>query len=184
MKSIFVITGFLLSSIIGFIMPNTCDDPQISRGEQLVNEILNTTARIIKKKYDITPCGEGASMPGGPIRKLTLCFDTKKPYTKEELRKLLVKCANELLDQVNTNTEIQTYLYEKPFTIRNIQIIIYNLDVNGREVCDPDISVGEISRDELMYQSVDPANTFRYKSQYRETYEEALQVIQMDSKGS
>ena len=61
----------------------------ISKGEQLVNSILAKTAKIIKDKYDLKPCGEGAAMPGGPIQELTLCFDTKYPYTKDQLRELL-----------------------------------------------------------------------------------------------
>ena len=36
-------------------------------------------------------------MPGGPIQELTLCFDTKRPHNKEQLRELLIKTANELL---------------------------------------------------------------------------------------
>ena len=74
-----------------------------SRGEQLVNSILAQGAKTIKEKYNMRPSGTGAAMPGGPIQKLTLCFDTKYPYSKEQLREALIKSAHELLDQVNKN---------------------------------------------------------------------------------
>ena len=41
------------------------------------------------------------------------------------------------LDQVNKNNEIQEFIKEKPFTIKNIEIVIYNNDQNGRSICDP-----------------------------------------------
>ncbi len=69
-----------------------------SKGEQLVNSTLGKTAKIIKDKYNLKPCGSGASMPGGPIQKLALCFDTKYPLTKEQLRELLIKSAHELVN--------------------------------------------------------------------------------------
>ena len=111
-----------------------------SKGEQLVNSILAETAKMIEKKYNIKPCGLGAAMPGGPIQELTLCFDTKSIHTKEQLRELLIISAQELLRQVNENNDIQGFLKVRPFTIKNIHIIIYNHDKDGREVYDPNIS--------------------------------------------
>ena len=75
-------TTFLLI-FAGFIMSSKHSDYHPSKGEQLVNNTLARTAKIIDKKYNINPCGAGASMPGGPIQEVTLCFDTKHPYTKE-----------------------------------------------------------------------------------------------------
>ncbi|MGK5595557.1 MAG: hypothetical protein ACSNEK_09425, partial [Parachlamydiaceae bacterium] len=59
-----------------------------SRGEELVDKTLAKGAKIIKKKYGLRPAGLGASMPGGPIRKLNLAFQVKGPLSKDELRRL------------------------------------------------------------------------------------------------
>ncbi len=150
---------------------------QLSKGEQLVNSVLAKTAKIIKSKFDIKPSGEGAAMPGGPVQELALCFDTKYPYNKEQLRELLIKSANELLNQVNENEEIQKFLKEKPFTIKNIQIIIYNHDKEGREVYDPGIATAQISEGVLTYRTVDSTDTFKFKQQFEESYEEALKAL-------
>ena len=72
-------------------MANNKQEYHPSKGEQLVNSILAKAAKIIKDKYNIKPSGVGAAMPGGPIQEVTLCFDTKYPYTKEQLRELLIK---------------------------------------------------------------------------------------------
>ena len=136
----------ILFIFTGFIMSNKQDDFHPSKGEQLVNGTLAKTAKIIKDKYNLKPCGVGAAMPGGPIQELTLCFDTRYPYTKEQLRELLIKLAQELLKQVNENNDIQEFLKERPFNLNNVQIIIYNSDKDGREVYDPAISTVAISQ--------------------------------------
>ena len=148
-----------------------------SKGEQLVNATLASAAQTIKEKYDIKPCGSGAAMPGGPIQELILCFDTKHPYSKWQLRELLIKSAKELLNQINENDEIQEFLKERPFTIKNVEVIIYNHDENGRCLCDPEISTARISQTVLIYRTVDPQDSFKFKNEYEESYEEALKAL-------
>ena len=55
---------------------------QPSKGEQLVNSILAKTAKIIKDKYNLKPCGEGAAMPGGPIQELHYVLIQNIPILK------------------------------------------------------------------------------------------------------
>jgi hypothetical protein len=174
------ITFFLVLNLLifaGFIMKDTQKEYHPSKGEELVNSTLAKAARIIKDKYNLKPCGEGASMPGGPIQKLALCFDTKYPHTKDQLRELLIKAAQELLNQVNENKEIQEFIKEPPFTINNIQIIIYNHDKNGRSLLDPEISNAQILQGILSYSTIDPEDSFKYKNEYEESYEEALKAL-------
>jgi hypothetical protein len=176
MKTTFLFSIILLIFTV-FIMTNKKPEYYPSKGEQLVNSTLAKTAKIIKDKYNLKPCGEGAAMPGGPIQELALCFDTKYPYTKEQLRDLLIKSANELLNQVNENREIQNFLKERPFNIKNVQIIIYNHDKNGRSVRDPEISNAQILQGVLTYSTIDPEDSFKYKNEFEESYEEALKAI-------
>mgnify|MGYP003429451552 FL=1 len=149
----------------------------LPREEQLVNQILADAAKIIRDKYCLHPCGAGAAMPGGPVRGLLLSFDTQRPHTKEELRKLLIETAHVLLNQVTQNKEIQQFIYEKPFTIKNVQIMIFNRDKKKYEVCHPGISTAQIDSGELTYRTVDKANTFVFKNEYEESYEEALELL-------
>jgi hypothetical protein len=161
------LTLVLLISLLiftGFIMQNKHQQDYLSKGEQLVNSILSSTAKTIRDKYSLIPCGEGAAMPGGPIQELTLCFDTKYIHTKEQLRILLINITKELVENVNENKEIQEFLKEPPFTIKNVEIVIYNHDQNGRSVCDPDVSVAEISQAKLVYRSINPQDSFKYKN--------------------
>lgn len=176
MKTTFVLLITLLI-FTGFIMKDKQQEYHPSKGEQLVNSLLAKTAKIIKEKYNLKPCGTGTAMPGGPIQELTLCFTTKHPYTKEKLRELIIKTAQELLKQVNENKEIQEFIKEPPFSIKDIQIIIYNHDKNGRGLRDPEISNTQILQGILSYSTIDPEDSFKYKNEYEERYEEALKAL-------
>jgi len=167
----------LLLIVTGFIMSSKQQEYHPSKGEQLVNSTLTNTAKVIQERYHIKPCGMGAAMPGGPIQGLTLCFDTNFPYSKVQLRELLIKSAEELLNQVNKNIEIQEFLKERPFSIKNIDIIIYNHDKNGFGLKDPQISVANVSQGNLTYSTIDPEDSFKYKNEYDESYEEALKAL-------
>lgn len=176
MKMTFIFLIILLT-FTGFIMRDKQERYPIPRGEQLVNNTLSNAAKTIREKYNLKPCGSGAAMPGGPIQELTLCFDTKYPHTKEQLRELLIKTSQELLNQVNENKEIQQFIKEPPFTIKNVQIIIYNHDSKGRSLKDPQISNAQILQGALDYSTIDPEDHFQYKNEYEESYEEALKAL-------
>jgi hypothetical protein len=174
---LFILAGcLLLLSYVGFLMPN--QDIYLSEGERLVNETLDKTARVIHQKYHLHPAGEGVAMHGGPIRELFLSFTTKGRYTQEELRRLVINCADELVNQVNINENIQPFLFERPFTIKNTQIVIFNYDKNGSLIYDPEIANVEIVDGMLTYLTEDPEDRFKYKTRITETYEEALEALQ------
>lgn len=154
------------------------EDPYLSQEEKLVNNILENSAETIKKKYNIQPSGEGAAMPEGIIEELTLTFDTNDKLSKEQLRKLLIECAKELVAQVKMNNNIEQFLAKSPFSIENVQIIIYNHDKEGRGLRDPEISTAEISHGVLTYRTLDPNDRFKLKNQFKETHGEAIKALQ------
>lgn len=166
----------ILFCFSGCIMQNKQQEYHPSKGEQLINTLLAKTAKIIEKRYNLKPCGIGTAMPGGPIQEVTLCFDTKYSHTKEELRALLIQSAEELLNQVQEDKEIHQFLKNPPFTIRNVEIIIYNNDKGGFDVFDPDISVARISQGKLIYRTTDINDPLKYKNEYEESYEEAIRI--------
>ncbi len=172
-----IFLSLMLLIFTAFIMSNKQCDYPIPKDEQLVDYILAKTAKLIKEKYKLYPCGTGVAMPGGPIQKLALYFTTSYPHSKEQLRKLVIKSAHELLNAVTENNEIQEFLKERPFTIKNIEIIIYNHDKDGRGLRDPEISTTEISQGILTSRTIDPENSFRFKNKFEESYEDALKAI-------
>lgn len=177
MKWIFLIAIMLPIVFIGFGVPNKNQAKDPFEDERVINSILGKTAKIIKEKYNLRPSGIGVAMPGGPIREVTLCFDTQDVLSKEELRKLLINSAQEMLKQVNENEEVQQFLKTRPFTMNNVEVIIYNHDKTNSDVRDPEISTAHISQGELVYRTTDPENDFRFKNRFKESYEDALKAL-------
>lgn len=174
-----IISLLFFFGVIFFFMSHK-KDYHPSRGETLVNSLLGKSAKIIRDKHNLKPCGVGAAMPGGPIQHVTLCFDTNKPYTKDQLREALIKASQEIINQFFENKEVQIFLKEPPFSIKNVQIIIYNHDQEGRSLKDPEISNAELYDKELTYSTIDPIDSFKYKNEFTETYEEALKAIKSE----
>lgn len=170
------IAGLIALIILGgFTMAR---NDSYDRNENFISDIQTNTAKMIQKKYNIQPCGAGVSMPGGPVKTITLCFDTRRPLSRNHLREVLVASGEMLLSNILINDEIQSFLKDKPFTMKNIGIIIYNNDSNGGDVFCPEISVARLSEGVLVYRTTDVNNPLSYNNNYKETYEEALKLLQ------
>ncbi len=154
---------------------------QIPREERLVDEIIAKTAKAVQKEYGLQPCGSGASMPGGPIRSINICFDSRKLYNKDQLRELLINIAKTMILEVSKNKEIQQFIHSPPFDESNVEIIIYNHGSDGTNKFDPEICVAQIFDAGLVYRTLDPINPLRYKNRYSETYEEALELLKISN---
>ena len=176
MKYVLIIC--LLSLIfLGALMPHEKNNRSISPQEKLVNIILENTEVIIEKRHHIKACGAGVAMPGGVVKELVLAFTTKGQFSKEHLRKLLIDCAQEMVLQAKLNSEIEDFMEKPPFSIKNVQIIIYNHDKEGRGLRDPEISTAQIAKEVLTYRTIDPEDEFQFKNEFKETYDEALKLI-------
>ena len=148
-----------------------------SKATLLVNKVVGKTQRILVKKYPFKTIGVGLGMPEGIIEAVDLSFYSTEKLTKEILRMRLIDSAQELLKQINNNEEIQSYLIKSPFTIENVQIIIYNSDIDGMDLYDPEICVAEISYGILTYNTNDPEDEYKYKNEFIETYDDALRAL-------
>lgn len=168
----------LLFILNGYYMPDYLEGYQPSEASIQVDKVISCAEKNIEKKYKMKVCGTGIGMPGGIVEELGLAFHTDRTITKAELRILLINCAQILLHEVVSNIKIQPFLIKTPFTIKDVEIIIYNHDKNGRSSYDPDVSVASISGGVLEYRSIDPDNPFNYKNIVEETYEEALKIYQ------
>ena len=156
---------------------NTSDDPLVSKAETVADSIIATTVKSIEKQYNLRSIGGGFVMPDFIIKEFTLCFYTKIPVSQEKLRIMLLSSARELLQNINSNDEIRYAMVVYPLTEKNIQIIIYNRDLNGNEVFDPGISTAELSHGMITYSTVASENRYQYKHEFDETFQDAVEKL-------
>jgi hypothetical protein len=166
----------LLSIVIAFFSLFS-RETDLSNPAEIAADILEGTAAFAHKRYPLHACGTIMMMPGGVVKELGLCFQAKTLLSRDQLRILLLECGNELLQQINSNKHIQRFLIKRPFTVKEVQIIIYNKDHQGNEPYDPLIATGEISEGILTFRTTDPKHTYTYNNRFKETYEEALEIV-------
>jgi len=93
-------------------------------------------------------------MPGGPIRSIGFSFDASGPMPKNEIRKIIIGCVDELIAQAR-NSDIDQFLYQPPFGLEQVQINVFLKDKKDR-IYHPDIRVAGILEGILDYNTYDP----------------------------
>ena len=174
-----IIIGLMIFTLIGFtvIMPHE----EIPQSEQAVNRLLGKIASYLQKKYNMCPIATNVAMPRGVVKLLGLDFQIKGPLSKEELRKILINSVQDFLLFVNNNEDIQPYLENIPFEIKNINIIIFIVDSKGYGIENPHISNVDIRDDILEYQYIERTDIPRIKRREKESIDEALKLLQNQS---
>lgn len=170
----------LLISILCLIFGGCSkSDPVEKRSEKsiLVDQILKSCAKTLSKRHHLYQCGDGAAMMF-EIEDLFLAFDIYRSLTREEARAMLIDCAHEVINTVNHHPAVQKYLLSGGFTKKSVQIQIY-IYPDHKHNYYPDLGVCAYNFGRLAYHSYDPDNDNRYKTSERETYEQALALLNL-----
>ena len=172
-KLIFTITifSFIFASCN---VPNVQQDALTLEKKQIITiNIIFKIGENIRKKYNIEPLCAGGVISAEPIKEIDLTFESNYLLTKEELRILLIKSAQEALQQINQDVNIQLCIIEHSLTINNINITIFN----SEKVKDTEIGMAQISQGKLIYETIDIAGNC--KDKFEESYEEALEAMKV-----
>jgi hypothetical protein len=160
---------------IGFqIFYKTPPNPYDKISSETIDKILANAEFIISNTYNLKTVGTGASMPGGNFRQISLSFYTKHLFNKEQITETAIRSADILLDQLNNNENVKKFLEGKePFTIKNINITIFNIGKNRKHLMYPEISTVEIEDGILTFSSYDNEEKYKLINEFQEPYEEA-----------
>ncbi len=78
-------------------------DDDLEPAVKLVIKIRNEAAEKIANKYDLKLVGAGSSMPSCVVHSIHLHFMIDgRPFTKDVARELLLHCAHDLLEVINS----------------------------------------------------------------------------------
>ncbi|NGX48168.1 MAG: hypothetical protein K1000chlam3_01558 [Chlamydiae bacterium] len=166
-----IITFFLV--FCGEILKASHEQINMPEEDRIVHEIIDSTIESIRKKYNLHPCGIGLE---GKFEYLEISFETSELLEKDKARMILIDCTNEFLEKINTH-KIEKFLKPYPFVYKNVGIVLYILDENRKEPLHPKISLASTYKGKILYRTVNPENTFRFKETYEESYEEALALL-------
>jgi hypothetical protein len=131
------------------------------------------------KKYQLTVIGDVGGMAGG-VNLIGLSFRVTGPLTKEELRVIYVDSVEMFLYELNGNEEIRPFLKKYPYTIDGVDNTIFVFDKNGGKLFYPNISIVGTVRGMVKYITNDKENQYKYKTEEKESYGEALKLVRED----
>jgi len=90
---------------------------------------------------------------------------------------MLIDCVEIFLNNINSNEAIRPHLKGYPFTYKNVGIVFYIADKSHEDLFHPNISVASCTSIGVYFRTNDPENIHRYKGRYKETHEEALELV-------
>jgi hypothetical protein len=154
-------------------------DYQINKKVVIANEVRQRAAIQLYREKGLRLCGTGGQMMD-QIKMLALSFDYNHEIGIEEGRDLLITAMRNFLAIVNEDKTIRPYLTSYPFQPKNIEIRIF---IKNPDQSDPEpgkLCVVSALEGVLKYSTTDPSLPL-FKTVHKETYEEALLVMQRSS---
>lgn len=106
----------------------------------MADEITADVASKLTKRHNMKLIGVVGGL-ADCVNELGLEFQIRGPLTKDQLRGIVINGVEEFLTQINAHTRLRPFLKTYPFTADRIDITLYVIDNNGREMYDPEIAV-------------------------------------------
>jgi hypothetical protein len=156
------------------------DEFSNNKPECWTDEIRLSIIKKYTKKYNMSVCSLGDSMPGGVVISTGVGFSIDQPTSKEKARHILLECAQDYIQEINNKKELRPYLRDYPVTAKNIDLSLSIHDRNGERIFYPNIGYASLSMGKLRYTTRDINDPDTIKTVERETYEEAVKRTKED----
>ncbi len=175
-SSIAIVLFFCSFSFYDFLGFNQSELPPV---DIAVDRVLDHTLSNLQKNEPIIMIGLGGSKNNLKKETIRISLMLNKVLTKKECRKLIIKCAESYLNDINSDNELKQYLYQYPFAYKNLEISIFLKKPDGSDINYPDIRVISLYNDKISYDIQDPNSKYKYITS-QEPYEEALRIVQTE----
>ena len=152
-------------------------EPPHSPMSLAADQVILATEKKFEKKYQMITIGEGAANNGkGQFTLLRLYCISYEILSLEGCRKLMLNCIEDFLFEINHNENIRQYLEHYPFTFNDLSLCIIFNDKNNATLYHPNYNSVAFSGGILQYDTYSPEERYKPKTEYEETYEEALKL--------
>jgi hypothetical protein len=153
----------------------------LSKGDRISNQLIARFGKQMEEKYGFHPCAFGGGATEEGIWLFSIHFDYyHEPMLIDQARRLIVSCAEEFLELINSSEEIRPYLKNYPSTAKNIEIAIFFKSVERKKIYDPYMAVVSTNEGTITYRTEEEGNRFDYKLEVDESYEEALNILKKE----
>ncbi|HEV8052402.1 MAG TPA: hypothetical protein VGP47_07900 [Parachlamydiaceae bacterium] len=142
-KTCFVGLPMLFASLFSFFGGSV--DPY-EKNEALMAKTVNTSIKQLSKRYGLTPAGRGGGIQDDKSKNEFIAFQLQRKLTKDEARILIVEITELLLYNINNTPEIRPYLYNDPFTYKNLELVVYLSNKDDSTIYDPELGLVALTR--------------------------------------
>lgn len=172
--------SILLILVLGFLFG--CD--RRTEDEKIAHRVIQRAKVILKMRYNLYYSGIYESGDLNGYSEIGLTFRHLGKITKDEGRKMLIDCVNTLLHEINSDPELQPYLLKKPFLPSDVWITIFPVLSDGTPIFYPDIRVFSSVRGKISYDTKSPDKEYGYFTEEKESFDEALRILEEQDKKS
>ncbi len=163
--------SFSFYNLLGF------DQEELPTVDIIIDKVISKTLSKLQQKQPLSMIGIGGEQKNGKEKAIDVSLALNKILNKEECRELVVECLELYLKDINDSVELKQYLYETPFTNKNLELRIFLTKPNGGDIVDPDICIISVVNGIISYR-VQAANDKYTYTTTKESYEEALKIVQ------
>lgn len=176
MKKI-TIFGLLGVMLFLYIVLGGCDNR--TEDTKMVHKAVYNVARTLNNRYQLHYIGLSEAGDKEHYKKIGLDFEMFRIISKDEGRKILIDCVEELLKEINSNPQLQPYLQPSPFTVANIEIAIFVRHPDGKAAYHPDLGILTVRGGIIRYSTDIPEmrHKFGFYTEEKESYEDALKIV-------
>jgi hypothetical protein len=177
LKNIFAPISLIFASLFNFFGDST--NPN-KANEKLMCDIVNISIKQLSQRYEVYPCARGGALSNDNTKAKMefIGFEIYRKLTKEEARILIVEIVELILANINNNKKITPYLYNVPFTDKNLEITIVVYNKDRSELYHPNVGLVSLTpRGTIQFVTYQPGPNCNYASEEEETYEEAFKIV-------
>lgn len=150
---------------------------ELPKADTIINAVLDKTLMELRSKYPLSIIGVGSGQEDKKRIMIGVSFLLNRSLSKDECRELLVDITEALLKNINQNEDLQPYLYNVPFSYKNIKIDVFLRYPDQSSIGYPHIFMFGLTKDNIDYDVRYPNQQYGYSRQ-EEPYEEALKIVQ------
>ena len=147
-----------------------------SKGYQFINKIKNFEKEneLYLASYGIDLDSKNDPQAKSSIHRFEIFYDSLEKLNINNARKKLIKCVEEYLNEINNDQELKQYLYNHPFTDKELVFCIFFYEQTGGSLKDPYISLCSVDQG-MVYYNVDYSDG-SFERFHEEPYEKAVEI--------
>lgn len=173
-KNVVFALPMFLASLFSFFFGE--EDPY-KKNEAMMNKIVERSIKQLSQRYGLSPVGRGGGIKDEKSKREFVAFRVDQKLTKDEARVLIVEIVELVLENINNTPVISHFLYNNPFTYRNLEFVVFIYDKDGSDIYDPDLGLVSLTREGTVnFVTYGKGRPIRYASDVEEPYEEAYRI--------